>query len=66
MSEYTCAGCGGVFTQTRPDSEALEERAALFPDEEAAGAAFEVVCDDCFKSIMAFHGRAEDADNGGR
>ncbi len=52
MHDYTCAGCGGTFTDPRPDgkAEAAAETLAVFgvahqPDDI-------VLCDDCFDELL--------------
>jgi len=44
---YTCDNCGGLFTKTWSDEEAMAEAEAL---EEGLG----IVCDDCFQVIMVW------------
>lgn len=45
---FKCAKCRNIYDKVRPDSEAREERDELFPGQEC-----ELVCEDCFKEIMA-------------
>jgi hypothetical protein len=49
---YECALCHGIFEKAVPDAEALEETRRLF-GEHALKTPLEVVCDDCFKKMMA-------------
>jgi hypothetical protein len=48
---YLCEECGGRFEKAWSDDEAAAERETLFPGVEIADCA--VVCDDCFKLILA-------------
>ena len=51
MSEtYKCAQCGGTFDKGWTDDEALAEKSANGFDELDCA----VVCDDCYKTIMAW------------
>lgn len=49
--DFTCAQCGGEFTRIVDDQEAVDEMEALFDTRDTSDA--ELVCDDCFKEIMA-------------
>lgn len=50
-NSFTCAYCRKTFPKGWSDEEAAQEAANLFPDHEQKD--MEVVCDDCFKRIMA-------------
>jgi len=47
--EYTCAGCGIVFTGAWSHKEAMSESKELFGDMPQDSLA--VICDDCFKEM---------------
>jgi DNA-directed RNA polymerase subunit RPC12/RpoP len=49
---YRCANCGGIFIKGRSDEEAMKEYEENFEDifEEDE---VEIVCDDCYKLMMA-------------
>lgn len=49
---YRCAWCHGVFTNERPEADVAAELRATFPETHDTGPT-EVVCDDCFKRMMA-------------
>lgn len=49
--EYRCAACDEVFKKGWSDEEAADEAKANGFD----GVPCEVVCDDCYKAIMAHH-----------
>lgn len=52
---YTCERCGGTFTKTISDEEAMAEARDLFPaDHIAAPEDQATVCDPCFREIMAW------------
>ncbi len=48
---FTCACCGEAFGKARSDEEAAAEARDLFSPAELE--AVEVVCDDCWRKIMA-------------
>lgn len=51
---YECAGCGGTFTSRRSDEDAETEAEALWGVKDAASnPGMAIVCDDCFKAIVA-------------
>ena len=50
---YTCAQCGETFKSEWSDEEAQAEARANFSPEELADTA--VVCDDCYKMLMAWY-----------
>lgn len=50
---YTCGRCGGSFTKTWSDEEAMDEARSLFPAERIEREEDQaVVCDPCFREIM--------------
>ena len=52
MSEtYTCACCGGTCGKTRSEEEVAAEASELFTPAELEST--EVVCDDCWRKIIA-------------
>jgi hypothetical protein len=48
---YTCESCGGVFERGQTEEQARLEQRANFPH--APDAEMALVCDDCYKDIMA-------------
>lgn len=50
---YTCGNCGGIFTKTWSDEEAMAEARSLFPAEDLEDG-IGIVCDGCFRVIMAW------------
>jgi hypothetical protein len=50
---YTCDNCGGSFTKTWSDEEAMAEAEALYPAEDLEEG-LGIVCDDCFQVIMVW------------
>jgi hypothetical protein len=48
----TCALCGGKFTTTRPDGEALKEAIKNFGKLMATEDETDIVCDDCYQLIL--------------
>jgi hypothetical protein len=57
MSEptHTCAQCGGVFTSERSDEEAHAEAMRDF-GKDGRQPGMVVVCDDCYREIVAMPG----------
>ena len=51
---YVCDNCGGAFTKIRSDEEANAEAVALYPAEDLEAEPPGIVCDDCFRQIMAW------------
>lgn len=55
MTEYKCEACGGTFSTTWPDEEAVAEAETIFgerPDTHDMG----IVCDDCFLAMGEWYG----------
>lgn len=50
-SSYTCAECGQTYESGWDEEDATAELAATFPLQDKT--ACDVVCDDCYKKIMA-------------
>lgn len=53
-NEYQCEICLGVFVKGWSDEEAQAEYEQLFPKHVAAKADKGVVCDDCYKKLVAW------------
>jgi hypothetical protein len=53
MAEYTCAACHGVFEPEWSEPEAEAEYQRTFPAEATAREPREVVCDDCYRKMLA-------------
>ena len=51
---YTCDNCGGAFEKGWSDEEAIEEAVSLYPAEDLAAEPPGIVCDGCFREIMAW------------
>ncbi len=51
-STYTCSECGGTFECGRPDEEAHAEALRNF-GKRGDHPSMAIVCDDCYKAIMA-------------
>lgn len=47
---FQCAVCGGIFTPTWDDSEAVQEFEENFPGYSVDDC--DIVCDDCYNQIM--------------
>ena len=51
-TEYKCAKCGGIFEKDWSDADALEECVNRF-GKEIINEELCIVCDDCYKQILA-------------
>ncbi|KKL81312.1 hypothetical protein LCGC14_1995980 [marine sediment metagenome] len=61
---YACEQCGGTFTDTWTEEEALAEAATLWTNEERERSGMARVCEDCFNEIMERLGRSAALANG--
>jgi len=52
VNEFTCENCGGTFPYAWSDSDAMEEAKENFGD--VPKDELSIVCDDCYKEIMAW------------
>ena len=53
MLEFKCANCKEIFTQSRTEEEALQEKKELFGNMPLNE--METVCHECFYKIMKYN-----------